>query len=441
VSTTPVRRLPLRGADLVLVAMQALWKREGVSNNTLMIVQCDGPLDTARIARALERFLGVCPWPAARLRRPFPWGPLHWAARARAPLAAPPVRHRSLSAPEALHVELEAELNTAIDPRREPPLRFSILDRVSDATAPQSALVVTWFHPLMDPRGGQNLLAHLAHLDETEGRAPWGGAPPAFATDPDPRPLKERGRLGRQSQRYMRALVPVSPVSPGTGLTKPGRVRFKQASFVGDDHGIDGVRTTREVCWRLALVGRTMADLWRRRGLPDLPFLVPVSVDLRPKGEPGATFGNVLAFHFARFKPSETTDVAALTRTLRDQMTDALRDGQIDASAVAMEFLKYRPLSLMLRDLPGTATRETFSFNFADLGDVPPALDKLFGRRVVNAYHVPSVLPRPGVGVFFNRCGIKNNLVVSWVEGAMNEEEVTRIVEGVREGMGWRLAR
>src|SRR5207245_4588998 len=109
-----------------------------------------------------------------RLRRPFPWGPLHWAARARAPLAAPPVRHRSLSAPEALHVELEAELNTAIDPRREPPLRFSILDRVSDATAPQSALVVTWFHPLMDPRGGQNLLAHLAHLDETDGRAPWG---------------------------------------------------------------------------------------------------------------------------------------------------------------------------------------------------------------------------------------------------------------------------
>jgi len=38
VSTARVRRLPLRGADLVLVAMQALWKREGVSNNTLMVV-------------------------------------------------------------------------------------------------------------------------------------------------------------------------------------------------------------------------------------------------------------------------------------------------------------------------------------------------------------------------------------------------------------------
>ncbi|PYN84397.1 MAG: hypothetical protein DMD87_27510 [Candidatus Rokuibacteriota bacterium] len=440
-STPRVRRLPLRGADLVLVAMQALWKREGVSNNTLMVVQCDGPLDPERIRRALDRFLDVCPWPSARLRRRRPWGQLHWAAGARAALAIPPVRHQRLGSPEALHAELEAELNHAIDPRREAPLRLAILDGASEAAGPQSVLVVTWFHPLMDPRGGQNLLAHLAHVDETDGRAPWGGAPPVFVTEPDPRPLKVRGRLGRSSQRYMRTLVPEAPVSPGTGLTAPGRVRFEQASFVGDDHSLGGVRSTREIVWRLALVGRTMADLWRRRGLPDLPFLVPVSVDLRPKGEPGATFGNVLAFHFARFRPSETADVDRLARALRGQMTDALRDGQLDANAVAMEFLKYRPLSLMLRDLPGTAARETFSFNCADLADFPPALEKLFGRRVVNAYHAPSVLPRPGIGVFFNRCGIKNNLVVSWVEGATTLEEGRRIIEAVREGMGWRTAR
>src|SRR4029453_10662201 len=55
VSTTRVRRLPLRGADLVLVAMQALWKPARVSNNTLMAVQCDGPLDPLRVERGLER--------------------------------------------------------------------------------------------------------------------------------------------------------------------------------------------------------------------------------------------------------------------------------------------------------------------------------------------------------------------------------------------------
>lgn len=421
--------------------MQALWKREGVSNNTLMVVECEGSIEPERIERALARFLDTCPWPAARLRRPFPWGALHWAAGERAALRTPPVRRQRLGAPGALHAELEAELNAVIDPRREPPLRFAIFDGAGDPAGTQSALVVTWFHPLMDPRGAQNLLAYLTRLDESGDREPWGVAPPTFVTEADPRPLRERGRLGRASQRYMRALVPEPPVSPGSGLTTPGRARFEQASFSGDDQGLGSARSTREICWRLALVGRTMADLWRRRGLPDVPFLVPVSVDLRPKGEPGATFGNLLAFHFARFKPSDTADVDGLARRLRGQMTDALRDGQIDANAVAMEFLKYRPLSLMLRDLPGTARRETFSFNCADLGDFPPALDKLFGCRVANAYHAPSVLPRPGVGVFFNRCGITNNLVVSWVEGAMRADEITRIIETIRDGMGWRPAR
>lgn len=435
-STSRPRRLPLRGADLVLVAMQALWKRAGVSNNTIMVVQCDGPIDPGRIAGALDRFLDVCPWPAARLRRPFPWGKLAWAARPRATLTAPPLRQRRVDSHEELHVQLEAELNRAIDPRREPPLRFTVLDHATEA---QSFLVLTWFHPLMDPRGGQNFLAHLDHLDQIDGRAPWGGVPPTFVADPDSRPLRERGQLGRRSQRYMRTLTAGPPVSLGTGLASSGRVRFRRESFVSGDRG--GARAAREVFFRLALVGKAMAELWRRRGLPDVPFLVPVSVDLRPKGDPGPTFGNVLAFHFARFRPSEAADVAGLTRALRRQMTDALRDGQIDANAVAMEFLAYRPLAVMLRDLPGTATRETFSFNCADLGDFPAALDKFFGRRVVNAYHAPSVLPRPGIGVFFNRCAIRNNLVVSWIEGVVTEDEVRRVVEIVREGMGWTPAR
>ena len=187
----------------------------------------------------------------------------------------------------------------------------------------------------------------------------------------------------------------------------------------------------------MALVGKAMAGLWNQRGLPDAPFLVPISVDMRLKGDPGPTFGNWLAFHFARFKPSETADVAGLASTLRRQMADAIRDGQIEASAVGMEFLHYRPLSTMLRELPWTSGGETFSFNCADIMDFPAAVEPFFGRLVVNAYHAPAVLPRPGIGVFFNRYASRNNLVTSWIEGAVSEDEVTRIVEVVREGMGW----
>jgi hypothetical protein len=102
-----------------------------------------------------------------------------------------------------------------------------------------------------------------------------------------------------------------------------------------------------------------------------------------------------------------------------------------------MEFIKHRRLATMLRELPGTASGETFSFNFADIGDFPARSDPFFGRRVVNAYHVAAVMPRPGIGVFFNRCGLTNNLAASWIEGAVNEDEVARIVEIAREGLEW----
>ena len=33
---------------------------------------------------------------------------------------------------------------------------------------------------------------------------------------------------------------------------------------------------------------------------------------------------------------------------------------------------------------------------------------------------------------------IENNLVVSWLEGVVSRQEAARIIEVVRDGMGWR---
>lgn len=419
------------------MARHPRWRGVDPGHNTLLVVECEGPIAPERVARALDRFLDVCPWPAARLRRPRPWGKLHWAAGPRATLTRPPIRRAILTTGAKLGRELLTELNMKIAPRHEAPLRILLLEAEPRHRAATSFLVLTWFHPLMDARGGQNLLAHLDYLDRHEGEVPWRGAPPAFAGDRDPRSLRERARLASHSRRYMRTLAPVPPVSPGMAARPPGRALFRRESFVAADLAADDQRATREMSWRLALVGRAMAALWQRRGLAEAPFLLPISVDLRPKGDPGPTFGNQLAFHFTRFRPSETSDVGELARAIRRQMAEAVRDGEIEANAVAMEFLQYRPLRGMLRVLPWTARGELFSFNCADLADWPPALQECFGQRVVNAYHVPVVPPRPGIGVFFSRCERRNNVVVSWLEGVVSETEVAHIIEVLRGAMGW----
>jgi hypothetical protein len=343
------------------------------------------------------------------------------------------VQSTTLEDPEPLERIVLAELNTPIEPRREAPVRFRVLDGGRDLEPGRSFLVLTWFHSLMDARGGQNLLEYLDRIDRGDAVLPGDRDWLAEGTDGPRLSLRERRRIAGRSSAYLRTLAPEPPVSPGAALVPPGRACYLQERFVASEDGDQ--RARRELPWRLALVGKAMADLWRRRGLPDTPFLLPVSVDQRPKGAPGPIFGSRLAFHFARFRPSDTGDLPALSRALRLQMADAVRAGHIEANAVAMEFLHYLPLSTVLRVLPWTAGGELFSFNCADLGEWP--LAQCFGRRVLNAYHVPVVPPRPGIGVFFNRCGSHDNLVVSWIEGVVSRDDAARIVEVVRDGMGW----
>jgi hypothetical protein len=417
------------------MALGATGSGGASSNNALLVVHCDGPLAPARLTRSLDRLLDVCPWPAARLRRPFPWGKLHWAAGRRPTLAPPPVRQRAVATAEAFHQAVHSELNAAIDPRREAPLRFLILDEAPPTAGLRSVLVMTWFHPLMDPRGAQNLLHHLVDLDGHEGDAPWGAAVPAFTPAPDARPFRERGRLARKSLEHMRSVSRLPSVAAPAGRTGP--VCFHQESFVERHPRAGPDRATRDIWWRLAVVGKAMREIRARGDLPDAPFLLPIAVDLRPKGEPGPSFGNMLAFHFARFRPSDTADTPRLASALRSQMAEAVRQGQIEANEAAMTFLQYRPLAMVRRAVRSIPGGDAFSFNCADVADFPTALARCFGRRVVNAYHVPAVPPRPGVGVFFNRCADRNNLVVAWIEGVLSHDDVTRIVEIVREEMGW----
>ncbi|HEX3179607.1 MAG TPA: hypothetical protein VHZ49_23250 [Methylomirabilota bacterium] len=401
------------------------------SNNAVLVLECDAPPDPERVRASLERFLRLCPWPAARLRRPFPWGKLHWSASRRSAGTVPPVRRRVVPTAEDLRHAIDAELNAAIDPRREPPLRFLILE---GAPGVGGVLVLTWFHPLMDPRGAQNLLHHLVQLDRAGGEGPWRNGPPSFVRSADERPFSERGRLARKSLEYMRTLPRAEPVSPAKG--QPGRVRFRQLTFAECESRQTPSRLTREIWWRLAVVGKAMCRLREQRHVPDVPFVLPIAVDLRAKGDLGPTFGNMLAFHFARFKPSDTADVPRLASALRAQMAEAVRGGQIEANDVAMDFLQYRPLTMVRRALQWTGGG-IFSFNCADVTDFPAALACCFGRRVTNAYHVPAVPPRPGIGVFFNRCAGRSNLVVAWIDGVVTDPDVTRIVETVREEMGW----
>src|SRR5262249_20724796 len=113
-AAAPRRSLALRGTDVVVLAMNADSRGAArTTPNAALVVECDGSIDAARVAGALGRFLTACPWLAARLRRPFPWGMLQW--RIPRLLEPPPIRSETIAVGDtaALRAHIEDELNAA----------------------------------------------------------------------------------------------------------------------------------------------------------------------------------------------------------------------------------------------------------------------------------------------------------------------------------------
>jgi hypothetical protein len=195
------------------------------------------------------------------------------------------------------------------------------------------------------------------------------------------------------------------------------------------------VRTgARQVPATLAAVGRGVARLWRGRGVDVAePFVVPLSVDRRRKGEPGPVFGNFVSFHFTRFLPADGEAAAATAATIRRDMADAVRDDLVEAVWAGMSVIRHYPPRHLLRPLGG---RDPASFHCADTGDVRPALERVLGARVRSAFHAPCVHPDPGLGVFFSRARDLESIVAVWVDGVVSAAEIDELLDGITGEVG-----
>lgn len=426
------RSVALLGPDVVLLAMETLGGAKPASSNAVLVVELADALDPTRIESALARFLTICPWLGGRLSRPRPWGKLRWRVPARGP-TLPPVRRVVVDA-GGLDGLVDRELATPLDPYREPPLGLTLADE-NGATR----LIVTWAHPLMDPRGGEHLLRLLAELDEhPTDVAPWP-TPPRLVAPAETRSLRERGALATRGAAQLRTLAPVPPISLAarTGVpTGRGRRRHRRFRFAATPPSPDRIR--RGMPWRMAVVCTAMTALWTRRGLPtDVPFLIPVSIDRRPRGEHGPVLGNYLGFHFARCQPPVDGNTVQLARALRDQLTEAVRRDELEAGWEGLSFARYRPLRGMFRELPWTGAGDLCSFHFADTDLMLPDRTHLFGARITGGYHVAAVPDRPGAGVFFSRSGAVESVVVSWANDVLDDADAETIAGIIQHEMGW----
>ena len=414
-TTSPAAdRLPLTGADAFLLAFDAETRRRNAASHLSQSVLRLGPgFDADAFERALREVVDANPILRAPVRRTRLFGRAEYrldlAASSPRPTfeihdadAAPPA---GWNAPVSLPALFEERLNERHDAGRGGLLRVDAVRHRDGRTD----LCLTWLHMLFDGWGSERFVELLAACGEGT-RAPDDvpdadrpGAPPDVVL---PASSSERGSMAMAWQRWMSDLGRQSVRSiagPERGARQDlaiERVHLDdRESAVAQERARSLAGFLTPMIFYLGVAIRAHhAVLRARRAVPE-SYVVPLPVNLRPKGSEGGIFRTRVSLLWFQVPSKSVDDLEELLAALKQQRLRAIRGGMIENGVAAMDYARMAPSRLYGRMARHALRGELCSFFFAWTGEFCPGLERFFGAPLEDGFGVPSVPASPGSGL------------------------------------------
>jgi hypothetical protein len=266
------------------------------------------------------------------------------------------------------------------------------------------------------------------------GTAP--AVPPADRPDAEPEVAlparsRERGAMAMSWQRGMQGIGAL----PARSLAGPAR-RVQQdlvydvhcfgaeqsAAIVGRAASLAGFLTP--MLFYVAAAVRAHDAVLRARGQVPASYVVPLPVDLRPKGGEGGVFRTRVSMIWLQVRAERTGDLAALLADLKEVRRRAIRERQVENGVAAMSYALYAPARLYARMTRRPLGGELCSFFFGYTAEFCEGLGHFFGAELIDGFHAPSVPPSPGSGLVFSRVGEHLNVTHVYQRGVLSEPEL-----------------
>ena len=440
-------RVPLTGADAFLLAFDSLTRRQnGASHLSQMVLRLGPGLDTAALEEALDAVVRANPIVRAPIRRRFGAGPPHYRldlAR-RAPEPGFRVHDGEASPPEAwgrpvrLPGLFEERLNQC-----HPADRGGLFDvdvvRYRDGACD---LAFTWQHMLLDGFGSERFAELLAAV--YEGKRKPGDVPEPAPCAALPASQRERGNLAMSWQRWTSEMGRKS-VRSLAGPERGERQRLEVQRLSFDESAGTAIQRRAAslagfltpMIFYLAAAIRAHHAVLRRRGQVPESYVVPLPVNLRPKGVEGEIFRTHVSLLWFQVDSAVVDDFEGLLAALKEQRLRAIRSGMVEAGVAAMDYARNAPSRLY-----GSMARRNFagelcSFFFAYTGEFCAGLDSFCGAPLEDGFGVPSVPASPGSALVLSFRGgrmgcthVRQRGVFRDGELAVFHEQLQRDLEG-----------
>jgi hypothetical protein len=189
-----------------------------------------------------------------------------------------------------------------------------------------------------------------------------------------------------------------------------------------------------EMPYLLSVVIQSVHELFTCRGVVSPGYLIPLSIDMR-KGEDmkKELFFNHVSYIFFQIGRDSTTDLKEMTGIIKRQMYDQIQSGLPKDIQEACLLTRIAPLSVLGKLLRIPFEGRIASFCFSHVGKSAYLSDELMGGKIDNLFHMPRVPVPPGLGFFFNYFNGRLNLVISHLDGLLQEDEIFMLESGLKE--------
>lgn len=441
------REVPLTGCDCFHLALDGMMRQAGQGPNVaLAVVELATPVPSDALQRAVNGLAATFPIVDARIGRRSPVGIPFW----RLPRDPRPPRvlfwHEHGARLAAASGDYRVQIPDAADLIRRrlatgPPGDANLaLDAVArrDGTG---MLVVTWRHALLDAKGGELLVTALDAL----GRDP--ALDPAFSMTA-PERLASRNEALRSRLEGMHAVgVRLDALrepafrSLGGPDARPSAPCFRVLTLSDGDARVALDRAEEHsgafarMAFFLAAAARAHHAIFRERNADPGAYVVSIPVQIQRKGASGPVFQNHLSILFFGVPCADVADLGSLTRSIRGQLTEMMRDRLDQRWADGLRLARRVPSPLLMRMMRRRFRGEIASFFHSFTGPFANDVASFLGSRVVNAYHVPTVSQPPGTGLFVGMHGNQLNVTLSWRRDALSDEEAGVLLDSVRSDL------
>lgn len=301
-----------------------------------------------------------------------------------------------------------------------------------------SCLAMTFDHRLFDALGAESFLK-LFQQYLNDNSAIFNDIPltaPAHLSE-----WMKKFYAGRNVNRKIIALSKTPPDFLPIPSNKNNFFKFKLISFNRQetekiyDNAYREAGYLMEMTFLLSVVIYTLHKFFRKKGLVSSNYLIPVSINMRAVEDiRQELFFNYISYFFIQIHMSDKTTQKEVINSIKTQMYEQVKAGVPRDIMEASHLTRIAPLAFLKKIIDVPLKGKIATFIFSHLNKNPLSFE-IMGTGIENVFHMPRVPVPPGLGVFSNYFNGRLNLVISYLDGMITNDEIILIEKWIRDGL------